>query len=253
MDRTELSQRVQRERRFADAEPRAFRRVRGWIFRAIGAFNRSGDMHEAYDPTGKVVLDYGCGLGALSFGLLDRGASRTVGIDVSSARLAQARRRAGERGLGDQAHFLVVDAHRTAFRDGAFDLVVGKAILHHLDLRAALLEIRRILAPGGRAVFQEPLAHNPLLRVGRALTPWARTRDEHPLTEDDWKLCASIFPRFRHDEREFVTIPLMPVNFLLPRRAQQAWARRLSRLDDRTLARYPGLRKHARITILVLE
>jgi len=74
----------------------------------------------------------------------------------------------------------------------------------------ALHEIQRIVRPGGHAHFVEPLAHNPLLRVGRVLTPGARSVDEHPFTNDDWSTCGEIFPAFRHFERELVTVPLMP-------------------------------------------
>lgn len=246
--------RVQREKEFADAPPARFARVRKWIYRAIGAFDRSGEMYREYDPKDKVVLDYGCGEGSLSYRLVQKGrARRAVGIDVSPNRLSKAKRGAVERGIGDRTHFLVVDAHRSGFADDTFDLVVGRSILHHLDLERALPELRRIIKPGGRAVFQEPLWHNPLLRIGRRFTPSARTADEHPLTVRDWELCARTFSNFRHYEREFLTIPFMPLNLLLPRRAQEALAKRLGRVDDRLLQRFPRLRKHGRITILILE
>lgn len=249
----DVARRVNREREFADAESKAFRRVRGWIYRAIGEFDRSDEISTLYDPSGRIVLDYGCGLGALTTGLAERGAELAVGIDVSAVRLGKARLRAKERGLAGSAHFVVVDGHRTAFADDSFDLVVGRSVLHHLDLRPALVELRRILKPGGSAVFSEPLWHNPILRAGRAVTPWARTRDEHPITEGDWDLCASIFPGFRHTEREFVTIPFMPLNLLLPRRSQAGLARRLSAWDDRILERHPNLRRYSRTTFLVLQ
>jgi SAM-dependent methyltransferase len=117
----------------------------------------------------------------------------------------------------------------------------------------ALNEIRRILRPGGRAVFMEPLWHNPILRVGRALTPTARTADEHPLTTRDWDLCAEVFEHFTHHEREFLTIPLMPLNLILPARAQRWLSRWISALDDRVRERFPATRKYSRITFLVLE
>jgi ubiquinone/menaquinone biosynthesis C-methylase UbiE len=244
---------VDREKEFWEEQLDEYERIRPWIERAIGEFTRGSDMHALYEPRGKNALDYGCGDGSLSIRLLERGAKRVTGIDISEVLIEEARRRAAAGGFADRTRFVVADAHATEFADDEFDLVVGIAILHHLDLRRALLELRRILAPGGTAVFLEPLWHNPLLRLGRRLTPSARTADEHPLTEQDWELCASIFPRFRHVEREFATIPLMPLNLLLPQPLRTGLARRVHALDDRLLARYPALGKHARVTILVLE
>jgi SAM-dependent methyltransferase len=199
------------------------------------------------------VLDYGCGNGYLSVQLLERGAQHVTGIDISESQLEHARRAVEARGFADRARFLVTDAHATGFPDRAFDLIVGVGILHHLDVERALREVKRILAPGGGAVFLEPLAHNPLLRLSRAITPSAWTEDEQPFTEDDWSMCASIFPGLQHHELELLSIALMPVNLLLPRRAQRAVAPKVSALDDRLIAARPSLRKHCRVTVLVLQ
>jgi ubiquinone/menaquinone biosynthesis C-methylase UbiE len=206
-----------------------------------------------YDPRDKVVLDYGCGTGRYSVKLLEAGARHVTGIDISSREVVIAADTVAEAGFADRSAFLVVDAHRTCFRNASFDLVVGGSILHHLDIAPALRELRRILKPGGRAVFSEPLWHNPILRLGRTLTPSARTKDEHPLKKSDWELCASVFSHFQHVEHEFVTIPFMPLNLVLSSRGRRALAAKLSRMDDRVLSRWPRLRKHARITLLVLE
>ena len=52
-----------------------------------------------------------------------------------------------------------VDARSLPFKDGQFDLIVGDAMLHHIDfLKPALFEARRCLAPGGKAIFvREPI------------------------------------------------------------------------------------------------
>lgn len=228
-------------------------RARRIIERAIGQFDRSADFQDFYDPTGKKVLDYGCGPGDLARRLVERGASEVVGIDISEAEIEGARARAAAAGIADRARFLVADAHRTGLPDSSFELILGIAILHHLNLEEALAEIRRLLQPGGRAVFMEPLWHNPVLRLGRALTPTARVVDEYPLKEQDWKKFAAAFPRFRHYERELTTVPLMPLNLALPSSLQRRLARRLHALDDRLLARWPSLGKHCRITFIVLE
>jgi SAM-dependent methyltransferase len=245
--------RVERERRFYDAKSAVYRAVRRLIWRAIGEFRRVDEATEYFDPRGKAVLDYGCGFGGKALTYLTMGADQVTGIDISDERVREARRRAAEAGVGDKVRFLVADAHNTGLPDGSFDLIVGKAILHHLDLEVAVSELRRLLRPGGTAVFAEPLWHNPLLRLGRALTPAARTSDEHPITASDWKVCAAIFPRFRHYEREFLTIPLMPVNLVIPRRWQQRLARRLAPVDDWLLGRFPSLRPYARISFMVFS
>lgn len=52
-----------------------------------------------------------------------------------------------------------VDAKALPFRDKEFDLIVGDAMLHHIDfLKPALFEVRRCLAEDGQAVFvREPI------------------------------------------------------------------------------------------------
>ena len=179
------------------------------------------------------MLDYGCGSGRASMRYLREGASFVTGFDIAPAMVEEARRRAADTGVGERSTFLVADAHRTPFADDAFDTVVGIAILHHLEIPVALREIRRVLRPGGRAVFMEPLWHNPILRAGRRLTPMARVEFEHPLRETDWAECAAVFPEFEHHERELITVPLMPFNLLLPRRVQERLAPHVNRLDDR--------------------
>jgi len=128
----------------------------------------------------KDVLEYGCGVGNFSFELAAV-AARVTGIDISPESVAKARRRAAS--LDRQAMvFEVMNAEAMTFPDESFDVVVGSAILHHLDLERASAEIMRVLRPGGRAIFLEPLGHNPALVLFRKLTPSMRTSDEHPLT-----------------------------------------------------------------------
>jgi SAM-dependent methyltransferase len=249
--RTEM---VERERRFWDTRHRSrYDVLRARLERAIGHFARYDHIRTLYDPRDKVVLDYGCGPGHTSVDLLRHGARRVIGIDISEAEVAEARERAVRAGFGDRSEFMVADAHATGLPGDSLDLVVGASVLHHLELEPALRELRRVLRPGGTAVFHEPLWHNPLMRLGRALTPSGRTADEHPLTAEDWELCARIFPGFTHVEREFLTVPLMPLNFVLPDAAQRRLAAWVGPLDDRLLERFPRLRKHARITFLVLR
>jgi ubiquinone/menaquinone biosynthesis C-methylase UbiE len=130
------------------------------------------------------VLELGCGAGNLSLELLRRGA-RLTSIDVSPGMIELARRRA------PGARFLVAPAEETGLPDGSFERVVGKWILHHVDVAAAAAEVRRVLRPDGRAVFFENQDRNPLLRLARSRLwgarrlNWVGTRDERPLTAAD--------------------------------------------------------------------
>jgi SAM-dependent methyltransferase len=224
--------------------------ARRLIQRSLGEFNSFQELFELFDAGGKDALDYGCGRGYIAVRLAEAGASTVTGIDLSPAELAYAEQRAEAAGMAERVTFVAGDAHHTPFADASFDLIVGAAVLHHLDLESALLEIKRLLRPDGEAVFVEPLRDNPLLRLGRLASPGARTDDEHPLTPDDWELCASMFGGFSHFEREFLSIPLMPLNLVLPLRARRALAERVLRQDEKVLARYPRTRKYARVTFL---
>jgi ubiquinone/menaquinone biosynthesis C-methylase UbiE len=249
------SSRAARERHFHDqaAESRLFNWTRSRLDQAKSQYSRPADVQQYISPKGKVALDYGCGETATATHLLLDGACTNVtAFDISEVRVSRARTRVSERTSASTVGLLVADGHKTPFTDGAFDVVVGLAILHHLDIEVALREVMRILRPEGRAIFREPMVHNPVMRVARALTPFARTPDERPLSVRDWQLCASVCPHFAHYERELIATLLIPLSFLLPQALQRALARRVVRLDDWLLTHFAFLRRYARLSILVL-
>ena len=94
------------------------------------------------------ALDAGCGTGFLSFELAGRG-HRVTGIDFAPAMLAEARRKAAERGVA--IRFEEGDAEQLPFAGGTFDLVVSRHVLWTLPHpEAAIDEWVRVLRPGGR-------------------------------------------------------------------------------------------------------
>jgi ubiquinone/menaquinone biosynthesis C-methylase UbiE len=99
----------------------------------------------------------------------------------------------------EAATFIVAPAEETGLPDASFDLVVGKWVLHHLDLAAAAAEVRRVLRPGGRAVFFENQDRNPLLRFARrrlwgaGRLRWVGTPDEQPLAAADFETLRRTF------------------------------------------------------------
>jgi ubiquinone/menaquinone biosynthesis C-methylase UbiE len=144
-----------------------------------------------HSMAGADVLDYGCGRGEMALKYLDAGARYVHGIDISQKYVKDASDRCIIAGKPKEKFtFHVMDAHALMFPNASFDWVIGRGILHHLDLPVAMAEIKRVLRPEGHAVFLEPLADNPLLRFFRFLTPQARTPDERPLTQNDLDLIA---------------------------------------------------------------
>jgi SAM-dependent methyltransferase len=179
---------LSRERAFYDAAAAERRAPGGPDTYDVELLEACGDLE------GLRVLELGCGAGDLSVELLRRGA-RLTAIDISPRMVDLARARAGA------ATFVVAPAEETGLPDASFDLVVGKWVLHHVEVAAAAGEVHRLLRPGGRAVFFENQDRNPLLRLARRglwgsrrLT-WVGTQDEHPLTRTDFDTLARTFDR----------------------------------------------------------
>ena len=102
-------------------------------------------------PRGKLdALDVGCGTGFLTFELAARG-HRVTGIDFAPAMIAEARRKAAERGA--TVRLEEGDAEQLQFAAASFDLVISRHLLWTLPHpEAAIDEWIRVLRPGARLV-----------------------------------------------------------------------------------------------------
>ena len=101
----------------------------------------------------KTLLDVGCGDGALASELVRRGAIIT-GLDADPVMIAAARRRTEIEDT--QLHLVEGQAERLPFNDAAFDFVVAVTVLCFVrDAERALMEMARVLKPGGRLVIGE--------------------------------------------------------------------------------------------------
>ena len=187
------SKRLQKEQHFHDdrfkGDGRRRRSTRKFYSVYTAARNRYVRTISPYCKDAE-VLEYGCGTGWESDEWLKRGALLT-GIDISPEGIAQAKERIAYSGY--DAPYYVMDAENTRFSDGSFDMVIGNAIIHHLDLSRCYRELVRILKSDGHAIFVEPLGHNPLINLYRYLTPQMRTEHEHPLKIRDLRLLRQYF------------------------------------------------------------
>ncbi len=131
------------------------------------------------DISGKTLLDLGCGPGESSVYFARKGARCTAG-DYSPEMLQTAKRLAKRYGVHVETK--IVNAMQLDFDEGAFDIVYASNVLHHVNPEIALVEIYRILKPGGCACMWEPLRHNPIINVYRRIASEVRTKDEKPLS-----------------------------------------------------------------------
>lgn len=92
--------------------------------------------------------------------------SRVVGVDLSPVMLDLARRNAAGLGVDFEGH--VSDVSQLQFRDASFDFVsctLGGCTFGDPD--RVFAEMRRVLRPGGRALFVEHV--RPRSRIGQAM------------------------------------------------------------------------------------
>lgn len=116
-------------------------------------------------PSGRDVVDIGCGGGALVRALTERG-GRVTGVEISESQLAAA----VEQDDGSGARYLVGRAEQLPLDDSSVDIAVFMRSFHHVpqeQLGAALAEARRVIRPGGAVYVAEPLAEGDFFELTR--------------------------------------------------------------------------------------
>jgi ubiquinone/menaquinone biosynthesis C-methylase UbiE len=150
---------VARFDRWAETYDRSFLQRR--VFEPVHAALRA-----ALEPLeGSRVLDVGTGTGTLALSLAKRGAL-VVGVDAAPRMI----RRAGSKGAGAVARFLVGRSEHLPFPDGCFDRAVASLTVHHwADARAGLAEVARVVRPGGRFAVADIDMPGPVRAVLRLI------------------------------------------------------------------------------------
>lgn len=121
------------------------------------------------------VLDVGTGEGQVARAAKEAGAGFVVGIDRSSAMLAEAAQRHGG------VHFLRADVSKLPFASASFDAVTTCLVLEHVEeLAQSIAEIARVLRLRGRFLL---FINHPLLQ-----TPNSGWIDDHILEEQYWRI-----------------------------------------------------------------
>ena len=141
------------------------------------------------------VLEIGPGLGQTTLWLAQRGAE-VWSVDISRSSLVQVNERLAAAGQG--ACLVQSPGETLPLADASFDLVFVESVLMHSEWRRTVAECARVLRPGGRALFIEPLRHHPLVAVYRATISSLKATQPHYLS---WRDFDEIARHFKHGQR----------------------------------------------------
>ena len=207
------------------------------------------------------VLDYGCGIDAHGylgtdnnnkpekiFSFYKKHSLNFYGIDISDQAIKIAKQNSKK--INFPAKYFQMNAEQTNFDDGTFDLIFGKGIIHHLNFNKAIPELKRILKSNGSCLFFEPLDHNPIIKMGRILTPNKRTPDEHPIKISDKKIFNKYFKNVTFHSFCFISIFAF-IFYKTP--VFNKILKRFEKIDQYLLKRFPFFKRYGWIVIIELS
>ena len=205
-----LSEKNIREKEFHNKlQSKSKGRFENIFYKAIS--NSSNDFFDFLrtNSNNSEILDYGCGIGHSLKKVLEFNPKKITGIDISDVSIQKAKKIINN--SDSTVELLVDNCEKTKFNNNSFDIVYGTGILHHLNLEICLDEINRILKPGGKLLFIEPLGTNPLINLYRKLSPNSRSKDEHPLLGRDFETIKNKFVKIDIKYYGFLTLIFFPI------------------------------------------
>ncbi len=118
------------------------------------------DLLEAERP--RRILDVATGTADLAIEALRLDPKKVIGVDISEEMLSHGREKIAQMGVSDRVVLQRGDAEKLPFSDHQFNAVlVAFGVRNFQDLDKGLVEIRRVLQPGGTLVvleFSQPQA-----------------------------------------------------------------------------------------------
>lgn len=157
---------------------------------------------------GKKVLEPGAGNGEFTRRIAVSCAD-TIGIEISPRQVALANERLKE---FPNAKAVEGDISHLNFPACSFDAIVGNSVLHHVNLDAALPEMRRVLKEDGRLFFSEPNMLNLQTAVEKNIK-WIGRRLQNSPDETAffrWRIKAVL------ERHGFKYVQVIPFDFLHP-------------------------------------
>jgi len=105
------------------------------------------------------ILDVGSGAGGPTIRVAQMTGCRALGIDIHERAVTAAKATADTYGLSERVHFEQVDAsQQLPYPDAAFDAVICIDAVNHLPNREVMLaDWARVLKPGGKILFTDPV------------------------------------------------------------------------------------------------
>lgn len=164
--------------------------------------------------TGKQVLDVGCGAG-VDLARFAKGGALCTGVDLAAAAIDLARANFEQQGLS--ADLRVANGESLPFADGSFDLVFAHGVVQYTsDPQRLVDEVRRVLKPGGEAIFQ---VYNRVSWLN-ALSKLMKVGLEH---EDAPVLLKYSIGEFQRLLSGFSTVRIVPERFPVKSRLHGGW------------------------------
>lgn len=111
----------------------------------------------------KIVVDIGCGAAGKSLYYASKGAEHVYGLEILEKYRTEALNLAEKLNLADKFSFVAGDSAAMPFSDNFADtIIVNDAMEHVAQPEKTILEMLRILKPGGKIFINFPPYHHPM-------------------------------------------------------------------------------------------